>query len=509
VIVIVDQLGSGMLEAIQPQLAGGFARFLDDGLRFPQCEHDHASSVTGPGHATLATGMHPSRHGIIWNEWHDRARRKDVSSPSAPQEDSTANFDGSAAVTGGYMQGETLGDLLKRADPNSQVFAVSLKDRSAALSAGRHADGVFWFNARSGGFTSNPALMPRLPGWGREFWEGDPFEMSFAGVRLPRAWAYPIRPGARPDDDPFESDALSRVSPHPIASARALRASPWADWLTLMLARQIMASGHLGADAHTDLLVIALSATDYIGHEYGPGSQEHLDQLMRLDGWLEELMEAADAAAAGGGGRAIFALTSDHGVLPLPERVAGGRRIDDGDLERRLRAAAVRALGEGDWIQAIVGPHLYLDHGKLEQAGISIAAAARRVRDEIARLADVARVYDAADLATQVPGDEHQRLQRNAWRPDRGGDLVIQECELCLVTDDPTGTSHGTVYAYDRRVPLIIMGERIAAGESAQPCRTVDLAPTLAAVLALPRFESPRDGRALTLRGVDTPDQPK
>ena len=39
----------------------------------------------------------------------------------------------------------------------------------------------------------------------------------------------------------------------------------------------------LGRDNVTDLLAIGLSATDYIGHAFGPFSQEAMDQHLRLD----------------------------------------------------------------------------------------------------------------------------------------------------------------------------------------------------------------------------------
>ena len=506
VVVVVDQLGAGMLEPLQPQLAGGFARFLKQGRGFSRCAHDHAGTLTGPGHATLLTGVHPARHGILRNEWFDRGARQEVSCAEAPPGSGARNFDGTPAVTGGYLRVESLGDLMKRADRESRVFSVSLKDRAAALAAGRSPDGVFWFNARQARFTSNPALTAVLPSWGREFWNGELLPPAAGDARIPEAWSYPIRPSARPDDHPRESADFSRLAPHPISSGRALRASPWGDWLTLELARQIIEHEALGADGHADLLVVALSATDYIGHAYGPGSQEHLDQLLRLDGWLGEFMQAADAAAARGGRGVLYALSSDHGVLPLPEEVPGGRRLSEKELLDRIHAAAGRALGGAGLIQAIVAKQIYLDHRALDAAGIPPGAAARRVQAELSSLPGIARVFTSEELSSTVRGDRFLELQRHSWRADRGGDLVVQICEGCLMTDDPTGTTHGTPYEYDRRVPLFLLGAGIGAGDSEAECRTIDLAPTVASLLGLPRFDSPRDGRPLPLGRVDTQD---
>ena len=41
-------------------------------------------------------------------------------------------------------------------------------------------------------------------------------------------------------------------------------------------------------------------------------------------------------------------------------------------------------------------------------------------------------------------------------------------------------TSHGSGYAYDTHVPLLLMGKGIAPGEYLQPASPADIAPTLA-----------------------------
>ena len=50
---------------------GGFRYLLDNGSVFTNAHYEHANTETIVGHATLATGAHPSVHGMTGNVWHD------------------------------------------------------------------------------------------------------------------------------------------------------------------------------------------------------------------------------------------------------------------------------------------------------------------------------------------------------------------------------------------------------------------------------------------------------
>jgi len=513
VVIVVDQLPAGKLEQVESRLSGGLRRFLKEGRRYTRCEHAHAATETAPGHATLLSGLYPSHNGIVANDWHDVTAHRDVyCAASASGGEGAAgprNHDGTRAATADQLDGENLADLMKRFDPKSRVWSVAGKDRSAVLTAGHHPDGVFWFSQKTGGFTANPAVVRELPSWGAEFWAAD-LAATKLYRRLPDQWTYALRGDWGPDDVATESPTYSRVSPHPLmaaapgagaddtAAARARRifTSPWVDWLTLQLAGRILERAGLGDDASPDLLIVGLSGADAVGHSYGPDSQEYLDVLIHLDGWLGDFMDAARRR-----GPVLFALSADHGVLPLPERVPGARRIPDQELPARLeKAAAARwsGRGAGPFIEAFNGTDVYLDRRALDRAGLTPAEAAEALKADLSSWPEVARVYTAADLSKEpAPSDDlYVTLYRNRYRAGRSGDLSLQPCEKCLITSRSEGTSHGSPYDYDRDVPMILLGPGLRAGRDDAECRTVDLAPTLAAWLGL-AFSDRRDGRPL------------
>ena len=73
----VDQLGSNVLERQARHLPGSaLGRLFDEGLWFSEAAYGHAVTETAPGHATLFTGAPPCIHGIVGNEWYDRAAKR-------------------------------------------------------------------------------------------------------------------------------------------------------------------------------------------------------------------------------------------------------------------------------------------------------------------------------------------------------------------------------------------------------------------------------------------------
>src|SRR5579863_9623788 len=73
VLVVFDQMRGDYLSRWQDLYgAGGFRRLLEDGAWFQNCQYPYAHTVTGAGHASLATGCSPQKHGIIANNWYER-----------------------------------------------------------------------------------------------------------------------------------------------------------------------------------------------------------------------------------------------------------------------------------------------------------------------------------------------------------------------------------------------------------------------------------------------------
>src|SRR6185295_1443954 len=77
VVITIDGLPQEQIVKYRDQFGtGGFNRLLRDGAWFANAHHGHATTYTAVGHAAILTGAYPYRHGVVGNDWWDRATQK-------------------------------------------------------------------------------------------------------------------------------------------------------------------------------------------------------------------------------------------------------------------------------------------------------------------------------------------------------------------------------------------------------------------------------------------------
>ena len=136
----------------------------------------------------------------------------------------------------------------------------------------------------------------------------------------------------------------------------------------------------------------------------------------------------------------------------------------------------------------------------------AIAALAARLGHH----AQVAAAFTASDLAkAPLPAGSPQDWTlrdraRASFDPARSGDVVALLDRAVVPIIEPTPdyiATHGSAWDYDRRVPLLFWRKGLPGFEQPAPVETVDIAPTLAALLGLKVPEGSFDGRCLDLDG--------
>lgn len=473
--ITVDQLPAEVLKANLARLEpGGFRYFAEQGAYFRRATYGHAVTFTATGHATLFTGRHPSEHGIIANEWADREDGHAVPCVGDPTErllgEPTSSDQGTSPR---LLLCPTVGDLLvEQSGGRSRVFSVSFKDRGAILPGGKRGK-AFWFSTSTSRFVSSSYYYERLPAWVDAWNERKPLDAYRSkDWGLLRSVHHYARGAA--DDRVEERDlfGLGRTFPHPFPAvagkelAQALACSPAGDEITVQFVEELVRREELGRRQATDLLAISLSSTDMIGHVFGPDSLEAEDNLYRLDRVLARLVSYVHAAW--NDREVLWVLSSDHGMGPIPElrshgqRRAEGGRHDAAVIVARAEAQLKERFGfQEPVIAAFWTPWLYLNEKSLRRQGASVPEVEKALAESLGHLSGIASIWTRTDLAAgRFPSGAFGELLRNAFRADRAGHVwVVPKPGWYLYTESHKyAATHGTPYAYDRTVPILLCG---------------------------------------------------
>lgn len=513
-LIVVDQFRYDYLERFGDLFAAnGFRRLLRDGADWTNANYDHVPTYTAPGHSALMTGTWPAENGIVGNDWYDRDTGQRVTSVT----DATTRGVGGAANDAGAsprrLLASTLGDELRLAsNDRAKVIGISLKDRAAILPAGRHANAAYWFSSVSGRMISSDYYFNQLPAWVAAFNDTKPADKWFGAHwerLLPDTGEYERRAG--PDAPPWENIGNAKDTntfPHTItggASAPgpdfygALDYTPFANDLLISFAEQAIAHEQLGQRGETDLLSVSFSANDYVGHRFGPYSQEAMDVTLRVDRQIGALLDYVDAHV--GLQNTLVAFTADHGVAPIPEQASalglGGGRIASADVLAAVRNGIKARFAKpnepkdttADYVlDPFTNNNVYFNTVALKRDGIERAEVERTACEAALTVPGVARCFTRTQLergAVAVAGDEVARRVLHGFNVRRSGDIVLVQEPYKYFTEGSSflPATHGTPYSYDTHVPLIIMGRGLTAGRYVQAATPADIAPTLASLL--------------------------
>ena len=495
VIIVVDQMRADYVDTFQKDWTGGLKRLVKEGAWFRQAAYPYLTTVTCAGHATVATGAFPHRHGVFQNGWWSRESSSQVTC-TADASAKNVRLSGKASENDDSAQAlrtPTLADEM-RAQKASHVAALSLKARSALMLAGHGGDGVIWLNEALDGWVSLSALPRPVDSSVKAFIAAHPIEADYG-----KTWTRTLADARYlyPDDGVAENAPRGWTStfPHPLTSASGhpdaeyyarWERSPFADDYTGQFAAALVDGLQLGRHETTDVLAISFSSPDLVGHGFGPRSQEIQDVYARLDRTVGALLDHLDAVV--GKGKYVVALTADHGVTPIAEQLIKEGR-DAGRLDARAITAAAEkavaaAIGEAKGDEHHVarenGNDVYFSAGVYDRLAAK-PGALDSVAAAIAAVPGVQRVFKAGELRdAATAGDPLLRAAGLSYVQGRSGDVVIAPKPGWEFIG--AGATHGTGNPEDQHVPILLMGAGIKHGEFRQPATPADIAPTLASL---------------------------
>jgi len=390
---------------------------------------------------------------------------------------------------------ETVGDVLRKIDPNSKVVAISGKDRGAILPGG-HRGVAYMYMTQTGQFASTTYYMKEHPAWVTAFNDAKPADAYFG-----REWK-PLLPDAAyakslPDNQKWyaKGGALPKKmgegsdKPGPLYYG-SLLPSPFGDDLTLNFARAAIVGENLGKDDSPDILSISLSGHDYVNHAYSAESRLSHDHTLQLDRLLQSFYQDLDRMV--GKDNYVLILTADHGFMPAPEAsLALGRnagRMSGSQAIARINAALGKQFGEGTWVKYFSASAAELDKKLIAERKVDLAAITEAARKQLEAQDGIAVAYTRAEITSNSrAGAPFFDQMRKSWNAGRSGDIQYALKPYWMLTSSTNSTTHGSPHLYDTNIPIVFYGPAwIGAGRVDTRVEEADVAPTIARLLGIP-----------------------
>jgi len=500
--IVVEQLRYDHIERFRDRFGdNGIKRLINEGSYFKNASYEYMLTQSAPGHATISTGAEPSSHGIPSDSWYVPLRNELIYSTKDAQVNPVGGSFESGMHSPVNLQASTFSDELKMAtNQQAKVFSIGMKESSSILTAGHAADGAFWFDNTTGTWMSSSYYLDSLPGWVTDF-----NALNLAESYLTNSWELFKTPDmysdCLPDSNKFEAGFNSLIYfPYDLKKIRSkevtgpkdnfslLRETPFANSLTTTFAMRLIDRESLGRDDVTDYLSICYSATDNIGHRFGPSSVEMGDAILRLDDEIRYLLTYLNDSI--GKRNVLIYFTSAHGISEIPS-VLEHNRIPSGYFRQNqavqlLRSYMNAVYGEGDWIKGYSERQVFLNRTLIEDARLPLDEVQKKVARFLVQFSGVAAAYPYSAFESNDFGNGNLKRIMNNFNPQRSGDVIITLNPGWVEKEGDYVTNHNSPYECDSHVPLIWYGWAINRENVTRKVNMADIAATLSSLCKVP-----------------------
>ena len=432
VLLSIDQMRGDYVNHYGHQWSKGLKRLITEGAWFRQADYPYYTTVTCPGHASISTGTVPAVHGMVENQWLDRSTGR-LTSCTTDDAEQLITY-GNPVKGGGHsarrlMTTAFADELRLQAPLPPRVVSISLKARSAITFGGHKPDAVIWLDEADGEWVTSTAFSKAPVKYFADYIAAHPLR-SEMGRTWNRTLPLDQYVGEYSSENRRRFALVTKEFPHTVkgrgdevagAFTDAWESSPYSDEYLAALANAALDALKLGRGPGTDLLAISFSALDKTGHDFGPDSHEVQDVLIHVDAAIGALLDKLDREI--GKGNYVVALSSDHGVAPVPERMKAqgfdAGRVNTGAIGRAIDEILQREIGPGTYRTRVQYNDIYFDNGvydKLAQNPKAMAAVL-----EVIRKADgIASVHRKEELSRVDPLTRPLAL---SYYEGRSGDL--------------------------------------------------------------------------------------
>lgn len=491
---VVDQMRWDYLYRFYNRFSnGGFKRLINEGFSVENTFIPYLPTQTACGHSSIYTGSVPAINGIIANQWYDPTLGRTMYCTEDKDQKTVGSTSSDGQMSPKNLQVNTITDELRIATNfQGKVISISLKDRGSILPGGHSANAAYWHDALTGNWITSTHYMQKLPNWVSDFNALKVSDKFFA-----QDWntLYPINTYTNSDADNvsyegrFKNETTSAF-PHLTKqyigkNYDLIKSLPYGNTMTIDFAKLAVQNENLGKDNVTDFLAISCSATDYVGHQFGPNSIELEDTYLRLDQDLEGLFNYLDQTV--GKGNYLFFISADHGVAHAPEFLTKNNipteRYSTRNLAKQLDSLLAEKFQLNKSIVSISNDQVIFNRDVIEKSNVDFTRVKATAITFLKKQNGISNAVDLANLQnTTLPLILKTRIE-NGYHPKLSGDIQIIANAGWYNSSSPTGIGHGGWYNYDAHIPLIFMGWKVKSGKTNRTYYMPDIAPTLAAML--------------------------
>ena len=500
--IIVEELNYNQLEKFHDKLGeNGIKKLINEGTYFKNASYEYLLTQSAPGHATIATGSEPSFHGITSDEWYVPLKNELLNCTKDVNVNSVGGSFESGLHSPINLLVSTFSDELAMAtNRKAKVFGIGLRESSAILSAGHAANAAYWFDNSTGTWMTSSYYIPALPEWVNDF-----NAMKFSDAYLNSTWNL-LKPlnyyaDCLPDSNSFEM-GFNNINyfPYDLKKLRSknlfnfkndyslLRETPFGNSFTTSFAIRLIKNEHLGKGDATDYLSICYSATDYIGHRFGPSSVEMGDAILRLDDDIKNLLTFLNDSI--GKKNVLIYFTAAHGISEIPA-VLEKNRIPSGYFQQNqalqlLRSYLNAVYGEGDWVKGYSEKQIFLNRTLIEDARLSLDDVQKKVARFLVQFTGVQAAYPYSAFESNDFGTGNLKRIINNFSPQRSGDVIVILNPGWVEKESDYVTNYNSPYEYDSHVPLIWYGWTINRATVTRQVNMTDIAATLSTLCKVP-----------------------
>ena len=431
--ITIDELSSESLESFSHLYSdGGLKRLLSEGMVYTNASYpftpvDRASAI-----ATLATGTTPYYNGIVGREWLDRETLRPVGCVD------DAHFSGlltKETASPARMSTSTVCDELKIATSGkAMVYAIAPFRDAAVLSAGHAADAALWLNPESGEWCSSVYYLKKIPNWLKSY-----------------------------------NEQHSTVNKSYGKTSSDFTTSPKVNTEVTLLAMECIANTGLGNDKVTDMLCLTYYAGTDRSTKHRP-----TDLLITFTNQAIGLENV------------LYVITST-GHSPIAEADYSTYRIPTGTFYINRTAGLLNMYlgaiwGQGNYVESTFHNQIFLNHKLLDTRHVSLADATAKAQEIVSMMAGVKHVHTSLQLVNDH-SPQAEKL-RNAYHPQRCGDILIEVAPGWRILNEDTQQSEMSVASYTQ-FPVIFFGASTGKGKIETTLTTDRIAPTLSKAIRI------------------------